>query len=286
MEVLRAVRRAAGDSFQGNPLVSDTGELLYEFPSFQTSAAKRAKKPGVEGGFLVEDSWKFSLATKGQQVAAAALGLLNLAGVTFLSSLLRDPRVLMAAAQSGSAAVSLAASALPLLQVGHRWPFVFHVQGQREARTIARGTHNTEAAAHSGVDFTFSSKESLQLLGGVDTVAAPLLQPYRKLSSSSIHAHVREDSTDMCSTVGCKSAGVRGAVLRHSGGALGVELTHQRRHRIAQRRPRAAGADSRRPFPRAGPQARGGAPCEEARKGDRGRGRGVRLVQGAQRAHQ
>ena len=43
--------------------------------------------------------------------------MLNLAGVTFLASLLRDPRVLQAALESGSAALSLAAGALPLLQV-------------------------------------------------------------------------------------------------------------------------------------------------------------------------
>lgn len=102
--------------FQGSPLVGATGGLLYEFPSFQTSAALKAQA-GVEGGFLVEDAWRFSAATKGQLVGAGALGVLNLAGVTFLASLLRDPRVLQAALESGSAALSLAAGALPLLQV-------------------------------------------------------------------------------------------------------------------------------------------------------------------------
>ena len=127
--------------------MSDAGELLYEFPSFQTSAKAVRPKAGVEGGFLVEDSWKFSLASKGQQVAAGALGLLNLAGVTFLSSLLRDPRVLQAAMESGSAAVSLAAGALPLLQVyaalffaipAVRWVTSLRTNAAIEARNAAR----------------------------------------------------------------------------------------------------------------------------------------------------
>lgn len=58
--------------FQGSPLVGATGGLLYEFPSFQTSAALKAQA-GVEGGFLVEDAWRFSAATKGQLVGAGAL---------------------------------------------------------------------------------------------------------------------------------------------------------------------------------------------------------------------
>ncbi|MEO1131867.1 MAG: hypothetical protein AAFX40_04075 [Cyanobacteria bacterium J06639_1] len=64
--------------FDGQPHVSDRGEIVYQFPELQTVAddvAERSRPPAL----LEEDRWGFSQASSGQLMLAGGLGLANLA---------------------------------------------------------------------------------------------------------------------------------------------------------------------------------------------------------------
>ncbi|NJM65222.1 MAG: hypothetical protein HC851_05885 [Acaryochloris sp. RU_4_1] len=82
--------------FDGRPEVSPQGEIIYHFPTLQTTATARQQQS--VSAFLQEYPWKFSQAGSGQILMAIGLGGLNLIGAMVLGSLLRDGAV---AAQLG-----------------------------------------------------------------------------------------------------------------------------------------------------------------------------------------
>jgi hypothetical protein len=82
--------------FDGRPEVSPQGEIIYHFPTLQTTAAARQQQS--VSSFLQEYPWKFSQAGSGQILMATGLGGLNLIGAMVLGSLLRGGAI---AAQLG-----------------------------------------------------------------------------------------------------------------------------------------------------------------------------------------
>jgi cell division protein FtsB len=69
--------------YNGQPEVSEAGEIVYRFPDLQvqaTAAAGRARPPE----WLDEALWRFSRATGGQITLAAGLGILNFLGAWWL----------------------------------------------------------------------------------------------------------------------------------------------------------------------------------------------------------
>ncbi|MCF2144994.1 hypothetical protein IQ276_000690 [Desmonostoc muscorum LEGE 12446] len=82
--------------FNGQPSVSDQGQIVYYFPELQVSAAK--KRRHSISVYLEEFPWRFSAASSGQIMLSAGLGTLNFVGALVLGSLLRDGTV---AAQLG-----------------------------------------------------------------------------------------------------------------------------------------------------------------------------------------
>ena len=77
--------------FDGRPEVSPQGEIIYHFPTLQTTAAARQQQS--VSASLQEYPWQFSQAGSGQVMAAIGLGGLNLVGAMVLWSLLRDGTV-------------------------------------------------------------------------------------------------------------------------------------------------------------------------------------------------
>jgi hypothetical protein len=71
--------------FNGQPEVSDRGDIVYRFPDLQVTAEERSRKriPAV----LQERFWKFSRATSGQLAMAGGLGVLNFVLASFLFGL-------------------------------------------------------------------------------------------------------------------------------------------------------------------------------------------------------
>lgn len=66
--------------FQGQPQVSPEGELVYQFPELQVTAAEQSRTPtpGAAPAFLQEQPWRFSRATPTQLWSAGLLGAINL----------------------------------------------------------------------------------------------------------------------------------------------------------------------------------------------------------------
>jgi hypothetical protein len=70
--------------FDGQPQVSDTGELVYVFPQLQVSANESYESGTAEA--LVEKPWKFSEADGTTLTWAGLLGVANFLGAWFLAS--------------------------------------------------------------------------------------------------------------------------------------------------------------------------------------------------------
>ncbi|EIE26497.1 hypothetical protein COCSUDRAFT_46111 [Coccomyxa subellipsoidea C-169] len=86
--------------FNGHPEVSQSGELLYVFPSLQrTARTQRTVGPPAKDAAL-ERRWNFTNASEGQRLGAIALGVANCVGVLYLGSLLAQPGVSQMLAQS------------------------------------------------------------------------------------------------------------------------------------------------------------------------------------------
>jgi hypothetical protein len=68
--------------FDGRPEVSPEGQLVYHFPSLQTTVVEKTKSRAIPP-FLREALWRFTQASSGQKITAIVLGcvLLVLAGV-------------------------------------------------------------------------------------------------------------------------------------------------------------------------------------------------------------
>lgn len=73
--------------FNGQPEVSDQGEIVYRFPELQVVASDRQKLQVAQA--LEEQPWKFSKATSGQLTLAMFFGLANFLGAWFLYLFIR-----------------------------------------------------------------------------------------------------------------------------------------------------------------------------------------------------
>lgn len=62
--------------FQGQPLVSPQGDIVYQFPELQVTAAE-GQSDSPSSTYLREKSWRFSKATTNQLWAAGMLGVVN-----------------------------------------------------------------------------------------------------------------------------------------------------------------------------------------------------------------
>ncbi|PSB30423.1 hypothetical protein [Stenomitos frigidus] len=81
--------------FNGQPEVSPDGGIVYHFPELQATAAQTRPKPVA--AYFQEFPWRFSQASSGQLILAAALGGVNFVGALALGKLLAG----------GSAAIAL-----------------------------------------------------------------------------------------------------------------------------------------------------------------------------------
>jgi hypothetical protein len=82
--------------FDGYPEVSPDGEIVYHFPTLQTTARQQSVQ-SVQA-YLRERLWRFSQATSGQVMLAIGLGAVNCVGALMLGSLLSGGQI---AAQLG-----------------------------------------------------------------------------------------------------------------------------------------------------------------------------------------
>ena len=82
--------------FDGYPEVSPDGEIVYHFPTLQTTAREQSVQ--AVQAYLRERLWRFSQATSGQVMLAIALGAVNCVGALMLGSLLSGGQI---AAQMG-----------------------------------------------------------------------------------------------------------------------------------------------------------------------------------------
>ena len=82
--------------FNGQPVVSPEGHLVYHFPELQVSATQRQSRRVP--AFLQELPYRFSAASSGQIMLGIGLGVLNFVGLLVLGNLLADG---IAAAQLG-----------------------------------------------------------------------------------------------------------------------------------------------------------------------------------------
>ncbi len=74
--------------FNGQPVVSPEGQIVYHFPELQIQASQRRSRSVKP--YLQELPWRFSAATSGQIMLSAGLGVLNLVGALVLGRLLAD----------------------------------------------------------------------------------------------------------------------------------------------------------------------------------------------------
>lgn len=74
--------------FNGQPVVSPEGQIVYHFPELQIQASQRRSRSVKP--YLQELSWRFSAATSGQIMLSAGLGVLNFVGALVLGRLLAD----------------------------------------------------------------------------------------------------------------------------------------------------------------------------------------------------
>jgi len=73
--------------FNGQPLVSPEGQIVYYFPELQVTANKSQRQP--LSVYLQEFPWRFSAASSGQLLLSVGLGGLNLIGALVLGDLFR-----------------------------------------------------------------------------------------------------------------------------------------------------------------------------------------------------
>ncbi len=75
--------------FNGQPIVSPEGNLVYVFPELQSYASRQQQLVSIPP-YLQELPQRFSAASSGQLGLSIGLGVLNLGGALFLGSLLAD----------------------------------------------------------------------------------------------------------------------------------------------------------------------------------------------------
>ena len=74
--------------FNGQPVVSPEGQIVYHFPDLQITASQRLSQP--LSTYLQESKERFSAASSGQILFSTGLGVLNFVGALVLGSLLAD----------------------------------------------------------------------------------------------------------------------------------------------------------------------------------------------------
>lgn len=74
--------------FNGQPVVSPEGQIVYHFPDMQITARERYRQPVPD--YLEESKQRFSAASSGQIMLSAGLGVLNFVGALVLGSMLAD----------------------------------------------------------------------------------------------------------------------------------------------------------------------------------------------------
>lgn len=74
--------------FNGQPVVSPEGQIVYHFPDLQVTASKSRRR--VVPDYLEESKYRFSAASSGQIMLSAGLGALNFVGILVLGNLLAD----------------------------------------------------------------------------------------------------------------------------------------------------------------------------------------------------
>lgn len=98
--------------FNGSAEVDKNNNIIYRFPTLQKTGRRQAA-PTPSERVALEQQWKLTEATDGQQAKAVALGLANLVGVIVLGNFLSDPQVLYSLANSS---LSFMIGLFPLLQ--------------------------------------------------------------------------------------------------------------------------------------------------------------------------
>lgn len=145
--------------FNGQPEVSDQGQIVYHFPELQVTAENRRKLSVPQ--FLQELPRRFSQASSGQIMLAAGLGGANLIGALALGSLLRDSGAL--AAQIGGLIGFVSSIYWVLLGYGTAFltiPLVRYFWVQQQNRKIERRNDERQArtAALSSANPTVQEK--------------------------------------------------------------------------------------------------------------------------------
>ncbi|KAL5170486.1 hypothetical protein HKD37_11G032189 [Glycine soja] len=137
--------------FDGQPEVDEEGNILYRFPSLQTTASQKSKRKeyvgrrwadwvGIEK-FFKEKKWQFSITGTSERAMVIGLGGLNLFGVIILGTMLKDTAV------APSSFIKFVADIFPLLQIYAgsffaiplvRWFFIRKKNADIEKRNKAR----------------------------------------------------------------------------------------------------------------------------------------------------
>ncbi len=79
--------------FNGRPHVTDSGQIIYQFPELQTTATQPRRKKQTLPPILEEQLWCFSRAPAWQIMVAIGLGCVNLIGALMLWYLLGDGEI-------------------------------------------------------------------------------------------------------------------------------------------------------------------------------------------------
>jgi hypothetical protein len=79
--------------FNGQPEVSPEGQIVYYFPELQVKASKKRSQLQSVSAYLQEFPWRFSVASSGQIMLSAGLGVLNFVAALILGGLLADGTV-------------------------------------------------------------------------------------------------------------------------------------------------------------------------------------------------
>ncbi|KAK9921263.1 hypothetical protein M0R45_029782 [Rubus argutus] len=149
--------------FEGQPLIDKEGNILYQFPSLQSTAAseRNGRKECVQriwpesvgkvDKIFKEEKWKFSKTSIAKRAMVVGLGGLNLFGVIILRGLLKDPTV----AQVDF--IKFITRIFPLLQVYagsffviplFRWFFLLKTNADIEKRNQARQQFARDLESH------------------------------------------------------------------------------------------------------------------------------------------
>lgn len=137
--------------FNGQPIVSPEGQIIYQFPDLQTTASKH--QPRLVPDYLEEAKYHFSAATSGQVMLSIGLGVLNFVGALVLGNLLANSALtggLVAFVQGIYwllLSYAVAFLTVPLIRyfwIGWRNSKISDRNRQRQARTVQLASADVE----------------------------------------------------------------------------------------------------------------------------------------------